>query len=88
MSAAITHTSPGMARVASFIQASPLAQWHRAKQQLDVASVIMRARARGLRLAPAKAVNSDAYEVYDHHGRFLRRGSLSSMQHFAERYQG
>lgn len=73
---------------AGYLKTTPLAQWHHQKLQLDEASVIARAKARGLRLARATAVNSEAYEVYDYAGRFLRRGSLSAMKHFAERYQG
>jgi hypothetical protein len=73
---------------AGYLKTTPLAQWHHQKLQLDEASVIERARARGLRMARSTAVNSDAYAVYDHNGRFLRRGSLSAMKHFAEHYQG
>jgi hypothetical protein len=76
------------AMAAGYLATTPLVQWHRQKLQIDEASVIARALARGLRLVRAKAVNAEAYDIYDHKGRFLRRGSLSSMQHFAERYQG
>ena len=76
------------AMAASYLKTTPLAQWHRQKLQLDEASIIARAKERGFRLARTQAINSDAYEVCDHNGRFLRRGSLSAMRHFTEHYQG
>ena len=101
MSASMTFAGAGASRspaqqlssrlsvlAAGFLATTPLVQWHRQKLQIDEASVIARASARGLRLRRAKAFNADAYDIYDRQGRFLRRGSLSSMQHFAERYQG
>lgn len=75
------------ALAAGYLETTPLAQWHRQKLQIDEASIIARAKALGLRLVRATAVNAEAYDIYDNRGRFLRRGSLSSMQHFAERYR-
>jgi hypothetical protein len=81
--------SPRLGEMAArFLKSTPLAQWHRETLQLDEADIIARAAARGLRLARATAINSEDYEVFDHAGRFLRRGSLSSMRYFSERYQG
>jgi len=76
------------AAVRQYIRDTPLVQWQREKLHLDVADIIDWAHTRGLRLAPTIAINSSDYEVYTRAGKLLRRGSLSTVRHFIERYQG
>lgn len=71
-----------------YLMSTPLARWQQSKLQLDEGVIVERAKARGLRLTRARAINSDYYELYDKSGKFLRRGSISAMHHFAEHYQG
>jgi hypothetical protein len=72
--------------VADYLRTTPLVQWQQQKLLLTLDDVAAAARAKKLRFAKSDAINTDDYVVYASDGRLLRRGTLSGIRFFIDRY--